>query len=384
MPELLWFLLPVAAVSGWLAAKRTLRADDARMADCGATYYKGLNYLLNEQPDKAIDVFTAMLEVDSGTVESHMALGSLFRRRGEVDRAIHLHQNLVDRSSLNTEQRGQAVLELGRDYLRAGLYDRAESWFSQLVDDPQQAEPALEYLLTIYEQEKEWGSARDVARRLGKLAGRPVATRVAQYCCELAQDQRATGDLQQALTLLEEALAVDRDCVRATLLKGELLLVQGDTAGALQTWQQLEKQDAAYLPEVIPAMLQCYHQQGLDTQAREYLESLPAGESGIEPVLALVDLLIEQGDTNRASEVLSAALVQQPSLRGLERLISMETDHVDPRYQQPFVVLRGLISQLLDKRPTYQCHHCGFAGKTLHWHCPGCRHWGTVKPVVEH
>ena len=187
MLELLWLLLPLAAASGWLAARRGVRGTKAQlMPELSSDYFQGLNYLLNEQPDKAIEVFVRMLEVNSDTVETHLALGNLFRRRGEVDRAIHIHQNLIARPTLKPEQRTQALMELGQDYMRAGLLDRAESLFEELVQVDAHTAAALQQLLVIYQQEKDWDRAIQTARRLGVVSGRNMAPVIAQYYCELA------------------------------------------------------------------------------------------------------------------------------------------------------------------------------------------------------
>jgi len=198
-----WLLLPVAALSGWFIAhlgRKRGRGDP--MMDLSSTYFRGLNYLLNEQPDKAIEVFLKLAEVDNDTVETHLALGNLFRRRGEVDRAIRIHQNLVARTTLSAEQRSYALLELGEDYMRAGLFDRAEDLFLEMVDMGVHMEPVLNHLVVIFEQEKDWDKAIDAARKLGPISGRDMAPVVAQYYCELAEVARESGDESRARKFL--------------------------------------------------------------------------------------------------------------------------------------------------------------------------------------
>ena len=173
MQELFWLLLPLAALSGWYAAMASARdrTSGASRTLLSPDYFKGVNYLLNEQSDKAVEVFTRALEVDSDTVETHLALGNLYRRRGEVDRAIRIHQSLISRESLRAEERSEAALELGHDYLRAGLLDRAESLFKELVDSDSYVDRALSRLVDIYEQERDWGRAIRTARRLEQETG---------------------------------------------------------------------------------------------------------------------------------------------------------------------------------------------------------------------
>src|SRR5713101_7419737 len=184
--DLLWLLLPLAAGSGWLVA----RFDQKRHAaarDLPSAYFKGLNFLLNEQPDKAIEIFIQVLEVNSETVETHLALGNLFRRRGEVERAIRIHQNLIARPTLDREQRTYALLELAQDYFKAGLFDRAENLFLELAEIRAHSEQALRLLLSIYQQEKEWDKAIQTGRRLARVAGKSMDGVIAQYYCEQAE-----------------------------------------------------------------------------------------------------------------------------------------------------------------------------------------------------
>src|SRR5436190_18436361 len=183
--DLLWLLLPLAFLSGWFAARLEARRQAGRSFDLPSAYFKGLNFLLNEQPDKAIEIFIQVLEVNSETVETHLALGNLFRRRGEVERAIRIHQNLIARPTLNREQRTYALLELGQDYFKAGLFDRAENLFLELAEVRAHSEQALRLLLNIYQQEKEWDKAIQTGRRFARVSGKRMDDVIAQYYCEL-------------------------------------------------------------------------------------------------------------------------------------------------------------------------------------------------------
>ena len=206
MQDLIWLLLPVAAAFGWFAAKRSKgKAGSCSDSMLGAEYIKGLNYLLNEEQDKAIDIFIRMLEVNSDTVETHLALGNLFRKRGEVDRAIRIHQNLMARSSLNSEQRADAVLELGQDYMKAGLFDRAEGLFKELIDSNVHLSTVLPLLLDIYLQEKDWESAIEIADQMGFVGEQPARYVIAQFYCELAENARARDKTDEAARLLKKA-----------------------------------------------------------------------------------------------------------------------------------------------------------------------------------
>ena len=381
MLELLWLLLPVAAASGWFAARRSSRGGEPSGGDRTPAYFRGLNYLLNEQPDKAIDVFVKMLEVDSETVETHLALGNLFRRRGEVDRAIRIHQNLIARPTLNRDQRAQALLELGQDYMRAGLFDRAESLFSELSEMKLYQEQALENLRIIYQQEKDWQQCLDVAKRLEQLSGRSLCRERAHYYCELAEEARARNELSQAGQLLKKARSCDESCVRASILQGQMEVATGACREAIQSYGRVERQDPAFLSEVLPMLLRCYRESASRGELRRYLEQLYERHPGIAPALALVDLIqAEEGD-QAAARFLTGYLHEHPDLEGLERLIRLKQPGSDGTLSDTLDVLHQLVAKLLEGRPAYQCGQCGFTAKTLHWQCPGCKTWSSIKPV---
>ncbi len=301
MMELLWLLLPIAAASGWFAAKRNSDRKESPVFDCTPAYFRGLNHLLNEQPDKAIDVFVEILEVDSETVETHLALGNLFRRRGEVDRAIRIHQNLIARPTLNRSQRALALLELGQDYMRAGLFDRAENLFNELGDLNYYQDQALENLRIIYQQEKEWRKCLEVAIKLEKLTGDSLAKERSHYYCELVEEAQSSNDLTQAGNLLKKARATDRDSVRANLLQARMEAATGNYNAAIGTFSRIEQQDPIYIGEFLPALIVCYKKQGKRRELSHYLRQLLNRHQSIPAVLALVDLLQEDRDEEAAS-----------------------------------------------------------------------------------
>ena len=198
MMELLWLLLPVAAASGWWVARREYVYKRNGAITRNTEYFKGLNYLIDDKPDQAIAVFTRMADVDRETAETHLTLGNLFRRRGEVDRAIHIHSSLIARSNLTTDQRCQALFELGEDYLRAGLFDRAEELFRELLNQSDYTEVALSRLVHIFQQEKDWRQAMAHSDRLERISGESKRRQTAHFCCELAEEANARR-LWQAL-----------------------------------------------------------------------------------------------------------------------------------------------------------------------------------------
>ncbi|MEO6697265.1 MAG: lipopolysaccharide assembly protein LapB [Gammaproteobacteria bacterium] len=382
MWELLWLLLPVAAVSGWWVAKRDneYRAH-YKTPGLSSHYFKGLNYLLNEQPDKAIEVFLKMLEVDSETAETHLALGNLFRRRGEVDRAIRIHQNLIARPTLSRPLRTLALLELGQDYMRAGLFDRAETLFLELIEMNDHTAPALRHLIDIYQQEKEWDKAIAVTKRWEEVTGKSCSEVIAHYYCELAEQSRQQSDLDQAMRMIERALEFDRNCVRASLLQGDMEVEAGDCKAAIRSFKRVEQQDPDYLPEIIEPLLDCYHKLGQTSEIIDYLKQILVKHSSISLILALAELLRQQAGDDAAANFITEQLRKRPSVRGLDRLIELNLAHSEGAARDNLLILRDLVKKLLEEKPVYKCNHCGFVGKLLHWQCPSCKTWNSMKPI---
>ncbi len=385
MFELLWLLLPVAAFSGWWIGRRGPRGerDDDSFGAVPEAYFQGLNYLLNEERDKALDLFTRMVEVDSDTVETHLALGSLFRRRGEVDRAIRIHQNLIARPTLTRRQRTYALLALGEDYMKAGLFDRAEKLLTEVVSHKTHAEQALRHLVTIYEREKEWGKAMDAALHLQRLEGGGYTVRIAQFHCEQAQEAMAAADTNRARSLLRQALSHDPACVRASLLTGDLERGLGRHRVALKAYHQIARQDRAFVPEALDGLEASYRALGKPGQLEAYLRDL-AGQYPAGPVVTrLADLIRERLGTEQAIDELSRLLRHNPTLVGIRRLVDLTRSVGEPIGPAELDILLELFDHLEMGKPHYRCQACGFSGRALFWQCPGCKSWASMRPAAE-
>jgi lipopolysaccharide biosynthesis regulator YciM len=382
MQELLWLLVPLAAAVGWLSA-RGGRGKAGRCSDSilGPEYIKGLNYLLNEQQDKAIDVFIRMLEVNSDTVETHLALGNLFRKRGEVDRAIRIHQNLAARPGLPDEQRMDAVLELGQDYMKAGLFDRAEGLFRELNDNNVHLSSVLPLLLDIYQQEKDWQNAISIAEQMGFVGEQSARAVIAQFCCELAENARAREAIDAALGYLEEAVKYHPHCARARLIRASIARQQGDCTAALRAYAQVVEMDVDLLPVVLDDMHACHVELGTLPAMISFLRNTIPRYAGISPVLKLADIVGEEQGDEAAATFIAGELGLRPSVRGLSRFIDFSLAGSDGAARENLMILKNMTDQLLENKPVYACANCGFSGKTLHWNCPGCRQWNTIKPI---
>jgi len=379
LQDLVWLLLPVAAGSGWWAAKRSVHAKRVRPHEHNPVYFRGLNYLLNEEPDKAIDVFVEMLEVDSDTVETHLALGNLFRRRGEVERAIRIHQNLIARPALTAEQRGQALLELGQDYLRAGLYDRAENLFNELRQARQHVPQAMRNLLRIYQQERDWDACLKTAEELERHVDENRSVEKAHYYCELAIRAEREGQQKQAIHFLRKALSEDRRCVRANHLLGKMALARGDTADALRLLSATIEQNPDYLPEVLDEIVEAYRALGQRDRLKGFLQDMAEHYPNQGAELHLVDLVREQQGEEAAVDYLTTYIAGSPSLLGLMRLLELQCNKPGGRNDSLLQQVRNQLRHLIQDRVGYQCGKCGFEAKMLHWQCPSCHAWGTLK-----
>src|ERR1700744_5919989 len=284
-------LVPLAFASGWWSARRSgARRSGAQVSELSSDYFRGLNYLLNEEQDKAIEVFLRLAEYNRDTVETHLALGNLFRRRGEVDRAIRLHQHLVSRQGLSDEMKTVALLELGEDYMRAGLLDRAETLFSDLVAMDALAPSALRHLISIYQHEREWHKAIDHARRLEAMNSEDEAPMIAQFYCELAEQARQHGARTEARDYVREAFLCQQDCVRAHMIAGRLSFEEDDMPAAIDSCERRTPANIPFVPETLPPLLNCYARSQQMDRAEAFLREIMERYHGISPVLALTRL----------------------------------------------------------------------------------------------
>lgn len=380
----LFLLLPIAALSGWVIGRRGgERHSDTQVSRLSTTYFRGLNYLLNEQPDKAIELFLHIAELDKDTFETQVALGHLFRRRGEVDRAIRLHQALVQRTDLSDPQRVQALLALGEDYMRSGLLDRAETVFSDLAKIDQRAPQALRHLIGIYQAERDWDKAIENATRYEAVTGEPMGKLVGQFECELADRQRAAGDVDGARAAVVRAYAADSTSVRAGLIEGRIELEAGNDAAAIRALERASRHDPDYLPEILPLLLAAYERSGESTGARAFLSEMSEHYRGVAPVLALTRLVEAEEGVPRARAYLAQQLKDRPSVRGEAALIDLTlAEAADP--VATLEDLKHITDQLLVRNPSYRCSRCGFGARSHHWQCPSCKEWGTVKPLLNY
>jgi len=382
----IWVVIfvPLAAVIGWIVGRRGGQLNrESQVSKLSTTYFRGLNYLLTEQPDKAIELFLHVAELDKDTFETQVAIGHLFRRRGEVDRAIRLHQGLVERRDLADTQRVQALLALGEDYMRSGLLDRAETVFSELAAIDQRAPLALKHLIGIYQSERDWNKAIENARRYETVTGEPMGKLIAQFECELAERHRSAGEVQAAREAVARAYEADSTCCRAGMIEGRIDADAGDSRGAIRAYERAARHDPDFLPEILPNLMEAYAQVNDLPGARGFLTEMAEHYRGVAPVLALTQLVEREDGVPAAREYLAQQLKNRPSVRGEAALIDLalaQGGHASETLEE----LRGITDQLLVRNPSYRCNRCGFGARSHHWQCPSCKEWATVKPLLNY
>jgi lipopolysaccharide biosynthesis regulator YciM len=372
-----WWLLgfPLFFGLGWIAARIDIKQIVSESRALPRSYFKGLNFLLNEQPDKAIEAFIEVVKVDPETIELHFALGSLFRRRGEYDRAIRMHQNLLERPGLPAEQKLIALAELGQDYLKAGILDRAEEVFKKLEGSPQAA-AARRHLLEIYEQEKDWARAIEMTRQIDT-----DPRELAQYYCELAASESSQSRPDAARRHLETALDANRKCVRASLLLGDIERSRNNLDRAIEHWNRIESQNPSYLALVAQRLLEAYREAG---RAEEGL-TLLTGYLERYPSLDLLDTVFQQTlevkGPEQAYTLVRDELRRNPTLLGLDRLLEAQIIAAgSPDKRRDLELVRNLVHSHTRRLARYRCETCGFKARQFHWRCPACGGWETYPP----
>ncbi|MGB9991042.1 lipopolysaccharide assembly protein LapB [Pseudoduganella rhizocola] len=377
----IWWLLGIPAFFGlgWIAARVDIRQLVSESRTLPRGYFKGLNHLLNDQPDKAIDSFIEIVKLDPETVEMHFALGNLFRRRGETERAIRVHQNLLSRPDLPADERAHAEYELGQDYLKAGLLDRAEETYNRLLETSY-AVQARRALLEIFQREKEWERAIEAAIGLQEAGAGTRQKEIAQFYCELAQDALVKLHPEEATPLLEKALQADRTNVRATILCGDVQLAQGDVEGALTTWRRVEQQSVPHVALVAQRLMDGYRKVGRPQEGLSLLRSYLEQASSIDLLEVVFKAVSELEGTEAARQLVGNELRRTPTLLGLDKFLEARMLDAPPTVMTELTMVKNLVHGYTQKLARYQCSHCGFKARQFYWHCPGCSRWETYPP----
>ncbi len=383
--EYWWLLvLPLFFTLGWIAARVDIKQLLSESTALPAAYFKGLNFLISDQHDKAVEAFSEAMQANTDSLELHFALGSLFRRTGETDRAINMHLNLLDKKELTPNQRNAVKAELAQDYLKAGLYDRAEELFKGL-DDTRYRQPSLNALLEIYVREREWSQAIETATELERLSGVPFRKEIAQYYCELAMNDIIAQNPDAARNLLHMALDANKSCIRANVLLGDIEVNQGAHQAAISHWKKIEFQKPQYLGLIAGKMLKSYRAIGQLTdglaQLNTYLDTykLPTLMS------VLYEATLTEEGPDKAAKLARNELIRKPNLTTLDQLLQARAMADETKKtvknlgnNQDIQLMQQTVKNAIGDRAAYHCDQCGFRAKQYHWQCPACNAWESL------
>jgi len=389
----LLLMLVIAAAVGWWMARWQARQERSRQSNLSNHYFRGLNYLLNEEPDKAIEIFLELAErksarsltsrghVNHEVIDTHLALGSLFRRRGEMDKAIRFHKHIIAQPNLTEVQRTQALKALGRDYLKAGLLDRAERLFSQLVERERGDNQPAEQLMDIYQQEKDWPQAIEQAQHLQTESPEHTNSLLAQFYCELAEQALSQNDAEAAEKALRQARRYKSDHARAHMIAGRMAAAAADSAKAIEHYQLACDKDPQSFVLVADQLLECHRQLNQISMFEAWLEAF-SERSGLSTATMMLAELRAQADVERGVEILVRGLEKHPTIRGLEALVNLLAQHGRTLASVNPEMIGQLMARLRQAQPRYRCKECGFSGSEHHWCCPSCRQWDTTRLVA--
>ncbi|PHM60797.1 lipopolysaccharide assembly protein LapB [Xenorhabdus stockiae] len=383
MLELLFLLLPIAAAYGWYMGRRSAQQDKQQSADrLSREYVDGVNFLLSNQQDKAVDLFLDMLKEDSSAFEAHLTLGNLFRSRGEVERAIRIHQSLMESASLTFEQRLLATQQLGRDYMAAGLYDRAENMFVQLIDEKDFRESALNSLLTIYQSTSDWSKAIEVAEKLVRLGKQQFREEIAHFYCELALQGMREDGFSDAIGYLNKAAQANKNCARVSIMFGRIYMAQKEYTKATEVLKRVLEQDKQLVSEVLPMLQECYRELVQPEGWEAFILRCVEENCGAIAEIHLADIIEQKEGRDTAQIYINRQLERHPTMRLFYRLMDYHlADAEEGRAKESLLLLRNMVGEQIRTKPDYRCHKCGFTSRSLYWHCPSCRSWDTIKPI---
>ena len=387
MDNFILYALIVGAIGiGWLLGRR----DRTKTSEIvGPEYYQGLHYLLNEEPDRALTTFIENLEVTNDTLETHLALGGLLRRRGELDKAVVVHENILVHAKLSKHDMQRVQLELARDYLLAGLLDRAEELCVQLSQKSETGKPdsvrrdSLKITLEIYELEKEWSQAIEVAKLLAVGGATDQYEKaISHYYCEIAEELLDRNELSSARESVREAIGHDVNNPRASLVRSRIDVKEGHYDQAIAVLTRILDQNPVYLPESLETLGEAYRLgQRPQKELREYLISCLDLTPSISIVLMLAKSIRDELDDDAVAKFIASHLKENPTIRGLAQLIDLHIDNTDGVAKENLTILRSFADALVADKPVYRCNGCGFEGKRMRWHCPVCKDWATIEPI---
>ncbi|WP_068545215.1 lipopolysaccharide assembly protein LapB [Thalassotalea crassostreae] len=383
MTELLFLLLPVAAGYGWFMGRNSIKQKDQHDKDSLTIKYStGLNYLLSNQQDKAMEYLLEALTVEDDTAEAHFAMANLFRKRGELDRALQVHEYLVRQPMLSDKQKQQAVFELGRDFHSAGLFDRAEKLFHKLLKSDIYGIKALTYLMQIYQSTKDWQKGVGLEKSVLKSKDKKLKQVLANFYCELASIAILNEEYIKELELLQRALELHPKSSRANFLMAQVFEKSEQYNDACRCYQEIFYQDSEFFPDVIDKMQHCYQHSDINDEFYPFIQKVFEKTGSTTALIKYLDFVESTQSKEKAEEYILTALNRRPTIRGFKHFIKMQlTESEQGKTQQSLDAIKELVAAYINIRPRYSCRHCGFNSTVHYWSCPSCHDWEQIKPV---
>ena len=370
-------------MSGWLVARYSEKENTTKtpLKTLPSAYFRGLNFLLNEQPDNAIDAFKSATGTQSDIAEVQLSLGNLYRRRGEIEKATQLHENLLARTKSDQGLHALALYELAQDYQKAGLLDRAENLYLELIDSGFQTDAACSHLLQIYEQEKDWNHAISVIDNyMTQDCSESTCARKSHYYCELAELSITGGRFKDATEFLSQATQSDSNNLRAIIQSGRIEATLGHHKQAMFLWKQVIESNSLYVREVIEHIANAYRALNDQKGLNRYLSTVIEQHKSSKAMLLLTENILKTSGEQKAEEKLAGWLRKNPSISGLRKLldIKLNSSSLNSKQKRDLILLSKLLESVIKSQFAYQCRQCGFAGRYFYWHCPSCRSWNSI------
>jgi len=383
MLELLFLLLPVAMGYGWFMGRNSVKQNDhSAKQDLSIKYSTGLNYLLSNQQDKAIEYLLETLKVEDDTVEAHFAMANLFRRRGELDRALKVHEHLVRQKHLPSKAKQQAAFELGKDFLSAGLYDRAEDMFHKLLKSKDYGLKCLVFLMQIYQSTKDWQHGIALQKAIIKTKDKNLLHSLANFYCELATTALEKDQFIEVIELLENSLKHDANSCRANWLMAKIYENHQQYNEACQCYQDIYSQDSEFFPDVIDKMEYCYTQLNAEDEFYRFIKKVFDETGGSSALIKYLSYVEQKHGLSKAQDFMLSALKRRPTIKGFKHFIKMQmTEETTKSTTKNLEMIKELIAAYLNVKHRYNCRTCGFNSSTHYWSCPSCHDWEQLKPV---
>jgi lipopolysaccharide biosynthesis regulator YciM len=382
IPDLLWLLLPIAAAAGWFAAKRNDARKTRAFWDYTSDFHQGLKVLLSDKQDKPVELFSNATSTDRNAADTHIALGNHYRRRGDMERSVFMHQSVLDNEALDDDVRAAARFELARDYDSAGMLDRSEAEFKELIKSEHRLDDAYQSLLQLHERESDWNQAIKVALEAERDTDSEFGHRVAHYYCELALESIKQEQIDSANSQLSEALEHDKTCARASMMLAELALEAGDFSQANTLYERVETLRPELMPEIIDRRFEVLRQAGDAAQFDRFLKRIHSQRNAYSVIRSTRSVIAERHNPQLADRFFKDQILKRPSLKGLRDWAHDQVELSKPDEREKVQVICDLLDKVVEDKPAYRCNQCGFQGNVMHWRCPSCEQWDSVSTII--